>query len=1144
MNHIYRLVWNRRLRVWQAASELASQARAGGISPGPVLPCLPRRHALGAALALALAGTGGAAQADCVRAGLLVQCASPANPVTPSYADATNNLQVTVTGTGSLGVIPPGGGTALSLTGSNVTVSNDGRIDPNPLGVNSAGSTGVFVGNSSAGVTRVTNGVTGTIVGVTPGVGGGSSLPSLLGMALAVQNGSGGTSYLTNAGMISSRDVDGTVTAAADKAVIAAYGGARVEFVNDRTGTIVGRVAFEAAGIPGEGHSFTNAGTIVGGVSLGQGGNNTFTAVSGSVVFRGSGSSSADLPVAGQPGLAFAPAGTIDGGVGGGNTLVLQNALPSAGTGSGTGGAVTAISGLTYVNFQNLRINSGSWILQDSPLVSGGSVTLNGGLATLQHGAMLGLGPINANGGAIAAAGAPGTLRMANDFVLGPGGLTVTGANGMTLSGTLSGAGGLSLTGTGTVILTGAGNHAGGTFVQAGTLQIGNGANSGSLAGDADIAAGAALVFNRGDTIRFDGILRGAGQVRQAGAGTLVLAGENAFAGTTVVDAGTLQVGDGGNRGSLSGNIVNNANLRFDRADDAVYAGAISGAGATTKLGAGTLALTGDSSAYTGATQVAAGTLQVDGKLGGQVLAASGSTLSGSGTLGGVTIASGATLAPGSANLPTGRMNVQGDLTFQPGSVYRVATTPDGLASSVRVAGSANLAGSVLHIGQNGSYAPATVYSILTADNGVQGRFDSVSSNLAFLTPSLAYDSQRVDLVVSLKQVPSDGGGSRPIQFVDAAASANQRAVARALQSLAPDSALYRHVLNLPDGMPAQAFNALSGEAHASAMSILQGATGAMAQMPLSRLRANLGAGWAPGAPTAQLGRGDAASLPQSNAQPLWTQVFGNWSTLGGDGNAARTTQTDSGVILGGDVAVGAQWRLGGALGYTKSRSRTSDRASSADVDSYSVTLYGGRAFEAGAGRINLSLGAAYTWHDVDTRRSTAAAGLDQTLKAGYGASTGQVFGELGYAMPLNDRITLEPFVGANFSDLRTRGFSESGGDAALRGESGRSRITTTTLGLHARSDFESAGARGAVQGTLGWRHAFGDRNPRSTMSFVQGGDAFSVTGAPVARDAAVVELGVGIDVSKRTTVSALYGGQFGDGNRQNTGSLEVRYRF
>ncbi|WYX53586.1 autotransporter domain-containing protein [Achromobacter xylosoxidans] len=73
--------------------------------------------------------------------------------------------------------------------------------------------------------------------------------------------------------------------------------------------------------------------------------------------------------------------------------------------------------------------------------------------------------------------------------------------------------------------------------------------------------------------------------------------------------------------------------------------------------------------------------------------------------------------------------------------------------------------------------------------------------------------------------------------------------------------------------------------------------------------------------------------------------------------------------------------------------------------------------------------------------------------------------------------------------------------------------------------------------------HAFGDRNPLSTMSFVPGGDV-SVTGAPVAQDAVVVELGVGIDVSKRTTVSALYGGQFGDGNRQNSGTLEVKYRY
>ena len=88
----------------------------------------------------------------------------------------------------------------------------------------------------------------------------------------------------------------------------------------------------------------------------------------------------------------------------------------------------------------------------------------------------------------------------------------------------------------------------------------------------------------------------------------------------------------------------------------------------------------------------------------------------------------------------------------------------------------------MLHVGANGNYAPSTTYTVLTA-GGVQGRFDTVSSDLAF-TPTLAYDGQRVDLVIKAKEVPGDNGGNRPIEFADAANTGNQRAVARALQSL------------------------------------------------------------------------------------------------------------------------------------------------------------------------------------------------------------------------------------------------------------------------------------------------------------------------------------------------------------------------
>ena len=231
---------------------------------------------------------------------------------------------------------------------------------------------------------------------------------------------------------------------------------------------------------------------------------------------------------------------------------------------------------------------------------------------------------------------------------------------------------------------------------------------------------------------------------------------------------------------------------------------------------------------------------------------------------------------------------------------------------------------------------------------------------------------------------------------------------------------------------------------------MLQGAANTFVQVPMTRLRANLNAGMLPGVPTAQLGLGDAA-LPQAAAQPLWAQVFGNWGTMRGDGNAAKTTQTDSGITIGGDHAIGGGWRLGGALGYTNSRSSTGERGASAKADSYSLTIYGGKAFDLGSAKLNFSLGTAYTGTTCRPAATPTPPACRRRWKPAT-VATPPRFTELGYAFPVTERVTLEPFVGAGYSSLRTRAFTESGGDAALRGDSNRNNVATTTLGLHARS--------------------------------------------------------------------------------------------
>ena len=168
--------------------------------------------------------------------------------------------------------------------------------------------------------------------------------------------------------------------------------------------------------------------------------------------------------------------------------------------------------------------------------------------------------------------------------------------------------------GAGILTLTGANAHAGGTTINAGTLSIGNGGTTGSLSGA--VTNSGTLVFNRSDDFTFAGVITGSGAINKLGAGILTLSGNNTLAGVTTVSAGSLKIasgatvtiGNGGTSGSLSGNVINEGMLGFNRSDSSTFAGAISSTGALAKSGAGTLTLTGNNTPGAGTT-INAGTL-------------------------------------------------------------------------------------------------------------------------------------------------------------------------------------------------------------------------------------------------------------------------------------------------------------------------------------------------------------------------------------------------------------------------------------------------------------------------------------------------------------------------------------------------------
>jgi len=296
----------------------------------------------------------------------------------------------------------------------------------------------------------------------------------------------------------------------------------------------------------------------------------------------------------------------------------------------------------------------------------------------------------------------------------------------------------------------------------------------------------------------------------------------------------------------------------------------------------------------------------------------------------------------------------------------------------------------------------------------------------------------------------------------------------------------------------------------------------------------------------AEPARGLLADRPSSPApaQPGWLVAVDNWQTLEGGANVARIKQRTTGVYGGGEFDAGAGWRLGGALGATRSRVRIDAADIRLNVYSYTAGAYGKKSFSAGPGKLNLLAAASYSWHDIDTRRHFEMPGIPrQTLTTDFSAYTAQVFSELGYELALSPRATLEPFAGVALRNVRTRSFSESGGSTALSADAGRIRQTTATLGLRGQTGFALGPTVGRLHATLGWRRAFGDVQPETTL-VLDGGSVLTVAGAPIARSAALAGLGLEVAVSRSAVIGLAYGGQYGGGNREHTGSLSLRWAF
>ncbi|WP_417669524.1 autotransporter domain-containing protein [Roseibium sp.] len=409
-----------------------------------------------------------------------------------------------------------------------------------------------------------------------------------------------------------------------------------------------------------------------------------------------------------------------------------------------------------------------------------------------------------------------------------------------------------------------------------------------------------------------------------------------------------------------------------------------------------------------------------------------------------------------------------------------------------------------------------TEFTVIEATDGVTINTSKVSvkSGYNFLDATARFDGTKgyLTLTKSANAVTSK------------AVTGNEKAVGGIIEELGSGHAVHDAFIGTPSSQSASsAYNGLTGETHASAASGSFHSAFASSGVISNRMQGtqqSLGTS----SSTAFHGEGEGYA-PFLSAPEIWFRGYGNVQSVEGSGSAADTDTATGGLMAGVDALVGDAARLGLAFGYSRTFSNTSERFSKSRIDGYHGFVYGNAQF----GPIGLQAGLGATYNQIDASRETGIPGLPGILSADYTGWTGQAWVEGAYGIPFGLASSVEPFAGLSLVSNHSGSFTETGNAAALNVSATHQTNLFSTLGVRLGHEIDlSDSSSFRVSGSLGWRHAFGDITPDSTMSYASGSSSFSISGLPLERDTIVFDAGLDMAVSDSALIDLRYSGQLG----------------
>lgn len=815
----------------------------------------------------------------------------------------------------------------------------------------------------------------------------------------------------------------------------------------------------------------------------------------------------------------------------GGDDAVSNHVI--IGTGGGSGAVEVSGSGSTLTVLNNIYLGVYGLGTLD---ISGGGVVSVGDTAFVGQNydsAMGGTGLVTVTG--------PGSVLNTVSLAVGFGGKgTIEVTDGGTLSAAWSNVGFLP-DGDGKVVVDGAGSS-----WSTGDLTVGREGKGAIEMTDGGVVSSTAALIGKvagsSGSVLVDGVgsswtIAHTLTIGDQGSGSLIIANGAAVSAdaVTIGDAGALVIGAAPEDEPVAaGTLVTDsidlasatARLVFNHTDaDYTFDADIDGVGVIELLGPGRTLLTGSSRDFYGEISLLDGELMVDGWLGGDMT--SKGRLSGIGIVRNVSVIGGGVIAPGHDGI--GTLAMEGNLYMGPGSTYEVEID-SGSSDLIQVLGIAYVDGADIAIKRGtGPIALGAGYIILSAEDGFYGSFGEVISDYAFVTPELQLGSDGFSDLLTLEFNRND------VTFVDVAKTANQASAAAAVEALGRNNAAHNTVLSLNEAEAQAMFDSLSGEGHATLKGVLMDNAGLVSDALLQRLDAAR----ALDASGAASGYAAVPTLPEEGgSNAIWGQFYGGLGKRGSDGNAAEADQASGGLLLGADAAVG-DWQIGLSAQVGQTAVSIADRATTATTADLGAGFYAGMNW----GDTAFSIAGTVTRHTISTTREVGL-GLDETLIADYGATTGQVVAELEHEVDFGT-ASLIPYAQLGHTIQATDAFTETGNGAgaALSGEADVVSQSFATLGVRGAYQFVvGQGGLATFSGGIGWRRGFGEA-PTAQLGFL-GGSPFVIAATPAAADALQLEAGIDFDLAEGLDLSVNYTGEADAGGQSHVLRAGVGGRF